>query len=174
MSALAGKVAIVTGSGRGIGRQIALKLASARASVVVNDLDDEPASETVSLIEAAGGRAMTCNGDVAAVDFGDRIVNAALEGLGGLEIIVNNAAISGTPQYSATRMNNGRPCWMYMPRHRFAYCGRRRTIFAPRRSGRLQKAILSSARWSISRPFQVRTVPPLKWLIPLARQLLWA
>lgn len=91
MSVLAGKVAMVTGSGRGIGRAIALKLAGAGAAVVVNDLDDEPAAETLALIEGLGGRAISCNGDVAAVDFGDRIVAAALDGLGGLDIIVNNA-----------------------------------------------------------------------------------
>ena len=91
MSALAGKVAIVTGSGRGIGRAIALKLAKAGAAVVVNDLDDEPALETLAQIEASGGRGICCNGDVAAVDFGERIVNMALDGLGGLDIIVNNA-----------------------------------------------------------------------------------
>ncbi|MBT5194730.1 MAG: SDR family oxidoreductase [Rhodospirillaceae bacterium] len=91
MSVLDGKVAIVTGSGRGIGRAIALKLAGAGAAVVVNDLDDEPAAETVALIGQQGGRAIACNGDVAATDFWDRIVDGALDGLGGLDIIVNNA-----------------------------------------------------------------------------------
>lgn len=91
MSVLASKVAIVTGSGRGIGRAIALKLAGAGAAVVVNDLDDAPAAETLALIEDLGGHAVCCNGDVAAVDFGERIVDAALDGLGGLDIIVNNA-----------------------------------------------------------------------------------
>ncbi len=91
MSVLAGKIAMVTGSGRGIGRAIAMKLAGAGAAVVVNDLDDEPAAETVTLIEGLGGRAIACNGDVTASDFGDRIVHAALTGLGGLDIIVNNA-----------------------------------------------------------------------------------
>ncbi|MFP6771076.1 MAG: SDR family NAD(P)-dependent oxidoreductase [Alphaproteobacteria bacterium] len=91
MAALADKVAIVTGSGRGIGRAIALKLAGAGAAIVVNDLDEEPAAETIALIAAAGGRAITCTGDVVAPDFGDRIVDTALSGLGGLDIIVNNA-----------------------------------------------------------------------------------
>ena len=91
MGDLQGRVAIVTGSGRGIGRSIATRLAKAGAAVVVNDLDDEPAAETVDLIAQAGGRAIACNGDVAAPDFGGRIVDAALDGLGGLDIIVNNA-----------------------------------------------------------------------------------
>ena len=91
MSELQGKAAIVTGSGRGIGRSIAIRLAKAGATVVVNDLDDEPAAETIDLIVNAGGRAIACNGDVAAPDFGERIVDAALAGLGGLDIIVNNA-----------------------------------------------------------------------------------
>ena len=88
---LEGKVALITGAGRGIGRSIAIRLAKAGATVVVNDLDDEPAAETIDLIVNAGGRAIACNGDVAAPDFGERIVDAALDGLGGLDIIVNNA-----------------------------------------------------------------------------------
>jgi 3-oxoacyl-[acyl-carrier protein] reductase len=91
MGQLDGRVAIVTGSGRGIGQQIALRLARDGAKVVVNDLDDAPARETIGLIESAGGRAIACNGDVTAKDFGERIVRAAVEGFGDCHVIVNNA-----------------------------------------------------------------------------------
>ncbi|MEQ8269955.1 SDR family oxidoreductase [Algiphilus sp.] len=85
------KVAIVSGSGRGIGREIALKLAAEGASVVVNDLDAAPAEETVAAIEAAGGKAVACIGSVTEDGFAERFVNTAIEHLGGLDIIVNNA-----------------------------------------------------------------------------------
>ncbi|HUT50921.1 MAG TPA: SDR family oxidoreductase [Alphaproteobacteria bacterium] len=88
---LAGKVALVSGSGRGIGRAIALKLAGEGARLVINDLDDDPAGETIGAIEAIGGTAVACNGDVAAPDFGERFVTAALDAYGGVDIIVNNA-----------------------------------------------------------------------------------
>jgi 3-oxoacyl-[acyl-carrier protein] reductase len=91
MSKLTGKVAIISGSGRGIGRALALKLASDGASVVVNDLDAGPAMEVVAAIEAAGGRAVACVGNVTAEDFGERFVQAAFDSFGGLDIIVNNA-----------------------------------------------------------------------------------
>lgn len=91
MSKLDGKVAIVSGSGRGIGQAIALKLAGDGARVVINDIDEAPAHETVARIEAAGGRAVACVGDVTAADFGTRFVGTALESFGGLDIIVNNA-----------------------------------------------------------------------------------
>jgi len=91
MSKLQGKVAIITGSGRGIGRALALKLASEGASVVVNDLDEAPASEVVETIKAAGGKAVACVGSVTADGFADRFVNLAIDTFGGLDIIVNNA-----------------------------------------------------------------------------------
>src|SRR3984957_13774557 len=91
MSKLTGKVAIISGSGRGIGRALALKLASDGASVVVNDLDEGPAAETVAAIQAAGGKAAACVGNVTAEDFGDRFVQTAVDTFGGLDIIVNNA-----------------------------------------------------------------------------------
>ncbi|MGB9222317.1 SDR family NAD(P)-dependent oxidoreductase [Mycobacterium sp.] len=91
MGTLEGKVAIVSGSGRGIGREIALKLAAEGARVVVNDLDAEPAKETVAAIEAAGGQAVACIGSVTDADFGERFVAAAVDNFGGLDIIVNNA-----------------------------------------------------------------------------------
>ncbi|WP_174286230.1 SDR family NAD(P)-dependent oxidoreductase [Sphingomonas bacterium] len=91
MGKLLGKTAIISGSGRGIGRALALKLASEGASVVVNDLDEAPAAEVVTAIETAGGRAVSCVGNVTEEDFGERFVQTALREFGGLDIIVNNA-----------------------------------------------------------------------------------
>ncbi|ORW32760.1 3-oxoacyl-ACP reductase [Mycobacterium paraense] len=91
MGNLESKIAIVTGSGRGIGRDIAIKLAREGAHVVVNDLDSDPAAETIAAIEAVGGKALGCIGNVCDADFGERIVQAAVEAFGGLDIIVNNA-----------------------------------------------------------------------------------
>ena len=61
---LEGKVALVTGSGRGIGRAIALKLAAQGARLVINDLDEQPAQEVALEIRAAGGEAVVCAGEV--------------------------------------------------------------------------------------------------------------
>jgi 3-oxoacyl-[acyl-carrier protein] reductase len=88
---LDGKVALVSGSGRGIGRAIALKLASEGARVVINDLDEAPALETVADIRALGGEAVACVGNVTAPDFAERFVGAATQTYKGLDIIVNNA-----------------------------------------------------------------------------------
>jgi 3-oxoacyl-[acyl-carrier protein] reductase len=91
MGTLDGKVALVSGAGRGIGREIALKLASGGAAVVVNDLDDEPATTTVADVVAAGGRAVPCAGSVTEEGFAERFVQTAVDAFGGLDIIVNNA-----------------------------------------------------------------------------------
>ena len=88
---LDGKVALITGSGRGIGRAIALKLASEGARIVVNDLDDAPAQETLAEIRAAGGQAVACVGNVTAPDFAERFVGTAVSEFKGLDIVVNNA-----------------------------------------------------------------------------------
>lgn len=91
MANLHGKVAIVTGSGRGIGREIALKLAAEGANIVVNDLDPEPAKATIQAIQAAGGHAEACIGNVTDEEFAERFVHTAMDSFGGLDIIVNNA-----------------------------------------------------------------------------------
>ncbi|MEU0481597.1 SDR family oxidoreductase [Streptosporangium sp. NPDC006013] len=91
MGTLDGKVALITGAGRGIGREIARKLASEQARVVVNDLDQDAADEAVAEIIAEGGDAVSCAGSVTEADFGDRFVSTAVGVFGGLDIIVNNA-----------------------------------------------------------------------------------
>ena len=88
---LDGKVALVSGSGRGIGRSIALKLASEGARLVINDLDQEPADETIALIRELGGQAVACVGNVTHTDFAERFVGTAVQAFRGLDIIINNA-----------------------------------------------------------------------------------
>ena len=91
MAKLDGKVALVTGSGRGIGQAIALKLASEGARIVINDLDLEPAQETAAMIRDLGGQAAICHGNVSAPDFAERYIRTAMEHFKGIDIIVNNA-----------------------------------------------------------------------------------
>ena len=91
---LAGRVAIVTGSGRRIGRTIAIELAAAGAAVVVNArANAAQAAEVVAEIEGAGGRAAACLADVLNPDDAQRLVATAVERFGRLDIVVNNAAV---------------------------------------------------------------------------------
>jgi NAD(P)-dependent dehydrogenase (short-subunit alcohol dehydrogenase family) len=86
-----GRVAIVTGAGRGIGRAHALELARQGARVVVNDFDAAPAAEVVAEIQAAGGDAVARIGDVADWDAARGLVGAAVDAWGRLDVLVNNA-----------------------------------------------------------------------------------
>src|SRR5688572_33302013 len=97
---LEGRVAIVTGAGRGIGREFALCLAAEGAAVVVNDVgasldgaaaEGDPASEVVATITAAGGRAVAAHDSVSDFAAAGRIVDRAVESFGGVDILVNNA-----------------------------------------------------------------------------------
>jgi 3-oxoacyl-[acyl-carrier protein] reductase len=88
---LQGKTAIITGAGRGIGRAAAELFSSQGASVVLSDIDPVPSDQAVEAILGAGGRALSVPGDVTDRAFPDRIVNAAIEKFGGIDIIVNNA-----------------------------------------------------------------------------------
>ena len=88
------KVAIITGSGRGIGQAAASKFAEEGARVVVSDIDAQPAEETVAAIKASGGEAVAYVGDVMASDFAEGIVRKAADTFGGLHIIVNNAGFT--------------------------------------------------------------------------------
>jgi len=91
---LEGKTALVTGAGRGIGRAIATKLASAGAAVMVNDLDEAALSETESMLRSAGHLVKHMAGDLVDPAFPDTLIKRTLESFGALDIIVNNAGYS--------------------------------------------------------------------------------
>ncbi|EZP79330.1 3-oxoacyl-(Acyl-carrier-protein) reductase [Novosphingobium resinovorum] len=102
MGLLDGKVALVTGSGRGIGREIALQMAAAGAKVLVNDVgatldgqgsDEGPGQEVVNAIRASGGQAELNSGSVADADAARAMVAQAIDSFGQLDIVVNNAGI---------------------------------------------------------------------------------
>lgn len=107
---LDGKVALVSGSGRGIGKAIALKLASSGAHVVVNDLDEDVARATAREIESLGVRAIVCVGDVTDPDFGEKFVASAIAGFGTIDIIVNNAGYA----WDSVLQNTSDEQWMAM------------------------------------------------------------
>src|SRR5262245_16285181 len=97
-----GKVAIVTGAGRGIGRAEALLLASEGAAVVVNDFgggpdgtggDASPAEQVAKEITTSGGRAVANHGSVSDFDDAKALIDQAVETYGGLDVLINNAGI---------------------------------------------------------------------------------
>lgn len=93
MGKLDGKVAVITGSGRGIGEAMAKLFSQEGASVIVNDIDAAPAEEVVKEIQAKDGKAVTCVADITKAEEAQKLMDTAVEKFGKLDILVNNAGI---------------------------------------------------------------------------------
>ena len=91
MALLEGKVAIITGAARGIGRACAELFADHGARVFLSDIDAAPTHEVAEAIKAGGGDALAISGDVTAPDFAPRLIKATLDAYGAIDAIVNNA-----------------------------------------------------------------------------------
>ncbi len=95
MAALDGKVAVVTGAGSGIGREVALAYARAGAAVVVSDVNEAGGAETVARISAANGQAVFLRADVSRPAECEALAAGAVRAFGGLDVACNNAGIGG-------------------------------------------------------------------------------
>ena len=89
-----GKIAVVTGASRGIGRSISLALASAGATIVAMDMDQAATDAVVAELKAAGGDAIAVVGNVTIAADADRMIDAAMQAYGRVDILVNNAGIT--------------------------------------------------------------------------------
>ncbi len=94
MGRLDGKVAVVTGAGRGIGRATAVRFAEEGAAVVVNDVDPEPAEETAQAVKEAGGQAMVSTENTVELEQAQQMMERAAGEFGKIDIVVNNAGIT--------------------------------------------------------------------------------
>ncbi len=84
-------MALVTGAGRGIGRAIAMKLASEGAQLIINDLDEDATRQVVQEIHGLGSQALACTGSVTHPTFANHLIETALYAFGDIDIVVNNA-----------------------------------------------------------------------------------
>jgi len=91
---LKGKVAIITGSGRGIGKGIAKAFVEQGCKVVINDIDPNPCAETVEELKAMGGEAIACPADVTNVEQVNKMIADSIAAFGKIDILVNNAGTS--------------------------------------------------------------------------------
>ena len=94
MGRLDGKVAVVTGAGRGIGRATAVRFAQEGAAVVVNDVDPDPAEETAAAIKEAGGEVLVSIDNTVELDQARQMMNKGAEAFGKIDILINNAGIT--------------------------------------------------------------------------------
>jgi NAD(P)-dependent dehydrogenase (short-subunit alcohol dehydrogenase family) len=97
---LDGRVALITGAGRGIGLGIAKALASAGCAVAIQDIDEKVAQREADALEKSGVRAIALGGDITNVALADKLVRETVKKLGGLHILANNASVQSTQHWT--------------------------------------------------------------------------
>ncbi len=133
MGRVAGKVALVTGGGLGLGRAAALMLAREGAKVVVSDVKDKEGAKVADEIVDSGGEAMFLHHDVASEAEWDRVVRATVERFGGLQILVNNAGVALGGDVEHTTLEQWR--WLMSINLDGVFLGTKRAIEAMRPTG---------------------------------------
>lgn len=133
MGRVAGKVALVTGAGLGLGRAAALMLAREGAKVVVTDVKDKEGAKVADEIVDSGGEAMFLHHDVAKEADWDRVVRAAVERFGGLQILVNNAGVALGADVEHTSLEEWR--WLMSINLDGVFLGTKRAIEAMKPTG---------------------------------------
>lgn len=174
---LEGKVAIVTGAGRGIGRGEALALAAEGAAVIVNDLgvstagegtDEGPAADVVREIEAAGGRAAANTMDITNHEASSEIVKQALDTFGRLDIVVNNAGILRDRMiFNMTEAEWDAVVAVHM-KGTFNLCKHAAVVFRQQRSGRF---INTGSESGLGSPGQPNYAAAKEGIVGLTRSL---
>ncbi|MBN8606074.1 MAG: glucose 1-dehydrogenase [Caulobacterales bacterium] len=133
MGRVAGKVALVTGGGLGLGRAAALMLAREGAKIVVTDVNDKEGAKVADEIVDAGGEAMFLHHDVAKEADWDRVVRATVERFGGLRILVNNAGVALSADVEHTSLEEWR--WLMSINLDSVFLGTKRAIEAMKPTG---------------------------------------
>jgi NAD(P)-dependent dehydrogenase (short-subunit alcohol dehydrogenase family) len=134
---LAGRVALITGAGRGIGLAIGRALASAGCAVAIQDVEAEVAAAEVERIRQTGARAVALGGDVCDLALPGRLVNQVVDELGGLHILINNAAIQSTKHWLEFAPEEIERQWRANLLAPMMLCQRAAPIFKRQRWGRI-------------------------------------
>jgi NAD(P)-dependent dehydrogenase (short-subunit alcohol dehydrogenase family) len=134
---LDGRAALITGAGRGIGLGIARALASAGCAVAIQDIEHEVAQAAAAEISSTGARAVALGGDITDLSLPARCIAQAVEALGGLDILVNNAAIQQEKdwiQFTVEEITRHVNADFISP---ILFCQQAAAIFKPRKFGRI-------------------------------------
>lgn len=144
---LAGRVALITGAGRGIGLAIGRVLASAGCAVAIQDIELDVANREVEAIRQSGGKAIALGGDICDRSLPQQLVQQVLDQLGGLHILINNAAIQSTKHWLDFPAEEAERQWRANLLAPLMLCQQAAPIFKRQRWGRIIQLGSIQGKW---------------------------